>query len=51
MMTPMDEPGGQASIRLDGVSKRYGARPALTEVSFGVAPGEITGLLDRKSVV
>ena len=45
MMTPMDQPGGQASIRLDGVSKRYGARPALTDVSFTVAAGEITGLL------
>ena len=28
-----------------GVSKRYGARPALTEVSFGVGAGEIVGLL------
>lgn len=28
-----------------GVSKRYGARAALTDVSFGVAAGEVVGLL------
>jgi ABC-2 type transport system ATP-binding protein len=33
------------AIRVEGVIKRYGARPALAGVSFTVAPGEIVGLL------
>ncbi len=33
------------AIAVEGVFKRYGARPALTGVSFTVASGEIVGLL------
>jgi ABC-2 type transport system ATP-binding protein len=33
------------AIAVEGVFKRYGARPALAGVSFTVAPGEIVGLL------
>ena len=35
----------QASIELDGVSKRFGAQSVLTALSFRVAPGEILGFL------
>jgi ABC-2 type transport system ATP-binding protein len=37
--------GAMPAIRVEGVIKRYGARPALAGVSFTVAPGEIVGLL------
>jgi ABC-2 type transport system ATP-binding protein len=42
------EPGGQAPERLlevQGVSKRFGARQALNELSLAIAPGEIVGLV------
>jgi len=32
-------------ISVERLSKRYGERPALREVSFAVAPGEVVGLL------
>jgi ABC-2 type transport system ATP-binding protein len=34
-----------AALEVDGVSYRYGPRPALDNVSFQVAPGTFTGLL------
>jgi len=32
-------------LRLDGVSVRLGGRPILRDVSFGIRPGEFTGLI------
>lgn len=34
-----------AAIELDGVTKRFGRRVAVAELSFAVAPGEVFGLL------
>jgi ABC-2 type transport system ATP-binding protein len=32
-------------IRVEGLTKRYGAVPALTDVAFSIRPGEILGLI------
>ena len=37
--------GDSAALRADGVSKRYGARMALREVSFGAARGELVAII------
>ena len=42
-------------IEVNGVTKRYGDRVAVDDLSFTVRPGAVTGFLgpngDRKSVV
>jgi ABC-2 type transport system ATP-binding protein len=37
--------GGEVAIAASGLSKRYGRRRGVSDVSFAVAPGEICGLL------
>src|SRR5215212_4687162 len=37
--------GGRPVVEVDGLSKRYGDRVVLREVSFAVARGEVFGLL------
>ena len=32
-------------VRIEGLSKRYGTLPALTDVQFSIMPGEILGLI------
>jgi ABC-2 type transport system ATP-binding protein len=34
-------------LRVEGLSKRYGARPAVVDVSFTLAPGEVVAFLGR----
>lgn len=34
-------------LRVEGLSKRYGARPAVADLSFTLAPGEIVSFLGR----
>jgi D-xylose transport system ATP-binding protein len=47
MATPSREPGGgrAAILELHGVSKRFGAVQALTDVRFDVYPGEVVALV------
>src|SRR6185503_15950235 len=33
------------ALRVSGVSKSYGGRPALEDVSFSIRPGEVLGLI------
>jgi len=39
------EPGSSDWIRVEGLSKRYGAFAALTDVAFSIRPGEVLGLI------
>lgn len=38
-------PGPQEGVRARAVSKRFGTRPALRDVSFELAPGELVGVV------
>ncbi|MDE2380351.1 ABC transporter ATP-binding protein [Bradyrhizobium sp.] len=42
---PRPDPAGAAALSIDGVSHAYGARRALIDVSFSVAPASFTALL------
>ena len=46
-MTQATADGSASSdwIRVEGLTKRYGAVPALADVAFSIRPGEILGLV------